>query len=296
MKRSPLIIAVLLVLTIGVLAQVSNVSRIVYKVDARTIASNGTGAAATLTLTPTGSYVAITCSDPDTCAITMGESSIPDGMPVTVVNMSTNYVTFALSSGVFESPCPVQLRQYETLSLIYRTNTWVAVGLSPTCRWTVTLTDAQIKALPTTPITLIAAPPSGYRIKVLSASLVSSFAAGVYTNIDATYAACSLFYLGDFGQWPTQAIVDDVGYSGATRFTAFFGNTTRRVVDVTSFYDAASDGAAGLQWVLAYHEPRASMLATALAIGMDNDGTGNLTGGNAANTLRVTVYWAKEEI
>jgi hypothetical protein len=36
--------------------------------------------------------------------------------------------------------------------------------------------------------------------------------------------------------------------------------------------------------------------AFALSISMDNNGSGNLTGGNAANTLTVTVYYCLESL
>ncbi len=158
------------------------------------------------------------------------------------------------------------------------------------------LTNAQIKALPTTPITLVAAPAVGLRVKMLGASLRSSFAAGQYTNINATYAACALSYGSDFTQWATVGIVDDVTYTDANRFTALFGNTTQGLVDLAPYLDAPSDGAANDLWVLPNVRTTASAAAIALVIAMDNNGSGALTGGNAANTLTVTVYYALESV
>ena len=120
----------LLILPTALGAQVGNFSKLVLAVDARTIASNGGGTAATLTLIPLGSYVAITCNDPDGCAITMGETGIQDGMPITIVNMSSNAVTFADTAGVSELTGAASLGQYSTLTLIYRTDRWVEVSRS----------------------------------------------------------------------------------------------------------------------------------------------------------------------
>lgn len=130
MKRFLFVTLALVLVTVSLAAQVTNVNRIIYTVDARTIASNGTGSAAILTLLPIGSYVAITCNDPDGCAITMGESGIQDGMPMTVVNMSANPVTFTDTAGVTELTGAASLSQYSTLTLIYRTDRWVEVSRS----------------------------------------------------------------------------------------------------------------------------------------------------------------------
>ena len=43
-------------------------------------------------------------------------------------------------------------------------------------------------------------------------------------------------------------------------------------------------------------QPIVSVEETALACAMDNNGSGNLTGGNASNTLTITVYYAHEDL
>ena len=99
-----------------------------YQVDARTIADNGGGTAATLTLTPTGSFVELTCNDANGCTITMGETGIPDGMILHIVGLTTNTPTFADTSGVSELTAAFTMGQYDTLTLMYASDRWVELA------------------------------------------------------------------------------------------------------------------------------------------------------------------------
>lgn len=101
-----------------------------YQVDARTIADNGTGAAAVLTLTPLGSFVELTCNDANGCTITMGESGIPDGMILHIVGLTTTTPTFADTAGVTELSAAFTMGQYDTLTLIYAGDRWVELARS----------------------------------------------------------------------------------------------------------------------------------------------------------------------
>ena len=95
--------------------------------DARTIASNGGGTPATLTLTPTGTYVKLTCNDTDGCTITLGETGITDGYVLTIVNVTANACGFTDSAGVSEltNGAAASLGQYEVIEFIYVTDRWV---------------------------------------------------------------------------------------------------------------------------------------------------------------------------
>jgi hypothetical protein len=124
-------------LAIGLLLLLSNASvraqtvgdahprRVITQVDARTIADNGSGSAATLTLTPISGYVTLTCNDANGCTITMGESGMADGFELFIVNLSANPCTFADTSGVTELAGAFSMGQYENLSLRYSSSRWV---------------------------------------------------------------------------------------------------------------------------------------------------------------------------
>ena len=111
-------------------------TRLVIGTQAVTIPSDGGGTAAAATFTPLTSHVAITCNDPDTCEVTLGEVSLPGptingrvaSMKVELVNVGTNAVTFADVPGVQELQSSVSLAQDASLSCTYETNHWACGG------------------------------------------------------------------------------------------------------------------------------------------------------------------------
>ncbi len=100
------------------------------RVDARTIADNGGGTAAALTLAPTTTSVEITCSDADGCNITMSETGISQGQEVTIINVSSNTVNFADTSGVSEIAAAFAAGQYDVITMRYISDRWVEVSRS----------------------------------------------------------------------------------------------------------------------------------------------------------------------
>jgi hypothetical protein len=148
---------------------------------------------------------------------------------------------------------------------------------------TVTLTNAQIKALPTTGVTLVDAPGPGLAIIADVAStngrahLLGAFTAA-YTNVDAGVKVGFCICSNPFAAFSGPSSTYDQQYH--TFFTST-GNVWSMVsaakingISVATGTDTATD---------IENKP--------LVLYLDNSAAGNLTGGNAANTLKVTVYY-----
>lgn len=172
----------------------------------------------------------------------------------------------------------------------------------------VPLTDAQIKALPTTPITLVAAPSAGSWVKILGGSIVINNTAGAYTNINAN-AGLFIMPQGVFA-WLVQPIVNDTTPTpNVTQLTTLLNtHTFKQVVPLVVPYSISdADASATPQnWVLSaglnsgtvadVGIGTASVDGLAVELSIDNVGSGNLTGGNAANTGKVTLYYTVEAL
>jgi parallel beta-helix repeat protein len=105
--------------------------RLSFGVDARTIADNGAGTNATLTLNPNSSFVRITCSDAQGCDITMDEAvPVRDGNIVYIVNVSAVNVNFADTAGVSELGGAFAAGQYDSIQLIYSNDRWIETARS----------------------------------------------------------------------------------------------------------------------------------------------------------------------
>ncbi|MBI4312361.1 MAG: hypothetical protein HY681_11350 [Chloroflexi bacterium] len=87
--------------------------------DARTIADNLAVTPAALTLTPAKSLVTVDCQDANGCAITMSTSGIADDQVVTIVNTSSNTVSFADAPGVSELAGNFSAGRNDSLSLLF---------------------------------------------------------------------------------------------------------------------------------------------------------------------------------
>jgi hypothetical protein len=117
-------------------------------VSSQSIADNGGGTAAAGGVTPSASYVSLTCLDADGCTVTLSETGARDGFVLTVVNVGSNTATFSDSSGVQEIGGSVALGQHESLSLVYNGDRWVEVSRSGGAMSAVVLTTDVTGTLP----------------------------------------------------------------------------------------------------------------------------------------------------
>jgi hypothetical protein len=150
----------------------------------------------------------------------------------------------------------------------------------------VTLTDAQIKALPTTSITIIPAAGAGLLIQPSMAILLINATAAAYTNLNA--AAWISMQVGT---------VDMLGYlvndttitnGSTTSLSTFFGASNHHATLMPG--TVRTEGVNEWGSVSAVFDPTA-FVNTDLKLKFDNGVSGNLTGGDAANKLRVFVWY-----
>lgn len=162
------------------------------------------------------------------------------------------------------------------------------------------LSDAQIKTLPTVDVTLINGPSPGSRIKVFAATLASQITVP-YTNIDATFSALQL--TNPAGQWIGVIVNDNSTVPALVQINGFLGVAFGVLVDLMIPWSiSVANGAPGFsQYVLPNNDSApgditANWDGSSVIFNMNNNGSGNLTGGNAANTLKITVYYTIEKL
>ncbi len=153
---------------------------------------------------------------------------------------------------------------------------------------TVTLTDAQIKALPTTPITVVSAPGANKVIQPIFANLFAKTTSGAYTNINAaanlTLAMPSLFAMSYI---PNDAAMTTIG--SHTRLTDILGGANNRRAELMPFFETEAVDSWGPVGTIG---ASTGGVNEALQVLIDNGGSGALTGGNAANSLTVVVLYS----
>lgn len=149
---------------------------------------------------------------------------------------------------------------------------------------TATLTNAQVLALPTTPVQVIAAPGSGLLLFPIAGVLSLTWVAD-YTNIDATAEIFvgwpNASHLSFEGLALSEAVASDV--SGLLGFGE--GGIGVALFQQRAPGTGATFGAAGID------DPPV-MVDQPISIFAINGALGNFTGGNAGNSLSVTVFYA----
>ena len=137
-----------------------------------------------------------------------------------------------------------------------------------------TLTDAQIKALPTTPVEVVPAPGAGKMLLLNQVSIVypASSVMNSYDNIDAGATYVSVIYGSDY-QEEGSGYVNDIG-----RLFEQPGN----IFKVKPF------NIDGVDWVTI----ASPVENQGFFLYADNNASNNLTGGDPANTLEVTVFYS----
>jgi hypothetical protein len=138
-----------------------------------------------------------------------------------------------------------------------------------------TLTDAQIKALPTTPVELVPAQGVGKMIKFMGGILRIDTTAGLYTNDNAYNTFVGIFLLtanvNNAIYFPDLNAGDDRLCNLAPLVNPDGANPTAFLVENVYAINAVEN--------------------MPLTIKSTNTG-GNFTGGDPANTLEVTVYYS----
>lgn len=152
---------------------------------------------------------------------------------------------------------------------------------------TTTLTNAQIKALPSTPIELVPAPGAGFQLVPFLCAVRGNTNHGMgsaYGNVDPDFSALYVLYAGG-SSWSNYVINDStLGYQSVTDlFTAshtfywsFLAYTTAEPIYA---WGNIAIPEVGIEENHALH------------LIWDNNAAGNLTGGVSANSLAVTTYY-----
>lgn len=140
---------------------------------------------------------------------------------------------------------------------------WSLVGGPSVIRYaTVAITNAQFLAIRATPVSLVAAPGAGKRLVFVGASLNLNATAGAYTE---TADNLAVRYIGTTGQIVSQAV----------ETTGLIDQAGKMHSDILPKIDPITTEAQSVNAALVLH----------------NTGDGEFGGGNAANTIRVTVAY-----
>lgn len=173
----------------------------------------------------------------------------------------------------------------------------VAISGTPILKVTKKIVDADVKKLPGTPYLILAGPASGLRNKLIGGS-VAAHIVTAYGGLDASF--CALIPAGlATGDWISTVVADDASTNPAiTHLTTFItGAAHDSIVDVIPYQEVAIGTLPFTGYVNVYPEDVAAWDAADWKARIDNNGsTADLTGGNAANYILVTLYYVVESL
>ncbi len=159
-----------------------------------------------------------------------------------------------------------------------------------------TLTNAEIQNLGIpTPKTLIAAPSAGFWNHVIAGSIHLNATAGGYGNVTA--ASGDLTVQTADGNWLLVNIANDTTLATPlTRLTTYLTSAANTIVHLPEYSEAVQYGTTGdwgyVQPIINYPVPASPQ---AVVLSMTN-AAGVLSGGNVANSMKVTLLYRVEAL
>lgn len=146
----------------------------------------------------------------------------------------------------------------------------------------ITLSDSQVKNLPSTPVEIIAAP-------------------GANKVIVPIVAIAYFKWNGNYGNIASNAALNISHNNGTNLLTALFENASSSVSnllnddeDYMAIFTQKSEIANGIN--VGFYMYPSNIVNKNITIGLYNGANGNLTGGSTANTIKVTVYYVVEDV
>lgn len=150
----------------------------------------------------------------------------------------------------------------------------------------VELTDAQIKALPTTPVEIVPSPGAGKVLLFIRGLVIVDATAADYTNIDADGSYLTIGYTG--GGENTTYVINDAGASLTQLSALLTGNV--RAVSILPLFNFL-DG-----WGPTNNSVPTEANLEAANIEVFAVNGGNFTGGNAANSMKCIVLYTVVDV
>lgn len=151
----------------------------------------------------------------------------------------------------------------------------------------VSLTDEQIKALPTTPVELIPAPGANKILVPLMAIVRNNTSAGAYTNVNSQ---CQIEFRWSIGS--TSPLNAFLNLPGVVTETDLLLGATNYVWQIgLRQFPAIEEGSETGYNTLNFAES-AQVINRALQLHALNDANGDFTGGHANNAIHITIFYA----